>query len=231
MPFAQRPARYASPRQLRELGRISVGKIVTIEYVDDIEGTPIDAESVDTVAFSYRGQDYTLVLTKKNGVQFDKDVSRYVAAAKKAQSRDARATRKPAKSAPREAKPKSAPPAKAVYEKARRGSHHGPRADSRDPPMGKRQRAHHFHPWTDIGSNPPGLRRGTLSRLATPVRCVEKTRLGGIPTPTMTTPKSIGTVAVGMVVVQWTRLVLCLNSLPAPCKADNRMIFASYGPS
>lgn len=87
-----------------------MGKIVTIEYVDDIEGTPIDAESVDTVEFSYRGQDYTLVLTKKNGVQFDRDVSRYVTAAKKAQSRDARAARKTAKPAPRDPKPKSAAP-------------------------------------------------------------------------------------------------------------------------
>jgi hypothetical protein len=80
-----------------------VGKIVTIEYVDDLEGTSIDAESVDTVDFSYRGQDYTLVLTKKNGAQFDKDVSRYITAAKKAQSRDARTTRKTAKPAPRKA--------------------------------------------------------------------------------------------------------------------------------
>jgi hypothetical protein len=81
-----------------------VGKIVTIEYVDDLEGTSIDAESVDTVDFSYRGQDYTLVLTKKNGAQFDKDVSRYITAAKKAQSRDARTARKTAKPAPRKAR-------------------------------------------------------------------------------------------------------------------------------
>jgi hypothetical protein len=89
--------------QLSEWERISVGKIVTVEYVDDLEGTSIDAESVDTVEFSYRGQDYTLVLTKKNGAQFDKDVSRYITAAKKAQSRDARAARKPAKPRPRQA--------------------------------------------------------------------------------------------------------------------------------
>lgn len=80
-----------------------MGKIVTIEYVDDLEGTSIDAESVDTVDFSYRGQDYTLVLTKKNGAQFDKDVSRYITAAKKSQTRDARAAHKPAKPAPRKA--------------------------------------------------------------------------------------------------------------------------------
>lgn len=80
-----------------------MGKIVTIEYVDDLEGTSIDAESVDTVDFSYRGQDYTLVLTKKNGAQFDKDVARYITAAKKAQNRDARAARKTVKRTPRKA--------------------------------------------------------------------------------------------------------------------------------
>lgn len=80
-----------------------MGKIVTIEYVDDFDGTSIDAESVDTVEFSYRGQEYSLVLTKKNGAQFDKDISRYITAAKKAQARDARAARKPAKPTPRKA--------------------------------------------------------------------------------------------------------------------------------
>lgn len=81
-----------------------MGKIVTIEYVDDLEGTSIDAESVDTVQFSYRGQDYTLVLTKKNGAQFNKDIARYITAAKKAQSRDARAARTASKAAPRRAR-------------------------------------------------------------------------------------------------------------------------------
>lgn len=79
-----------------------MGKIVTVEYVDDLEGVSIAAESVDTVEFSYRGQDYTLVLTKKNGAQFDKDVARYITAAKKAQTREARAARKSARPAPRQ---------------------------------------------------------------------------------------------------------------------------------
>lgn len=70
-----------------------MGKIVTVEYVDDIDGVPIDAESVETIEFSYRGKDYTLVLTKKNGAQFDKDVARYIRAAKKAQTRDERSAR------------------------------------------------------------------------------------------------------------------------------------------
>ncbi len=81
-----------------------MGKIVTIEYVDDLEGTSVSAESVDTVEFSYRGQDYTLVLTKKNGAQFDKDISRYITAAKKAQSREARAARPATKTASRKTK-------------------------------------------------------------------------------------------------------------------------------
>lgn len=80
-----------------------MGKIVTIEYIDDLEGVPVDAESVDTVDFSYRGNEYSLVLTAKNGAQFDKDIARYIRAAKKAAGRDARATRKVAQPAPRKA--------------------------------------------------------------------------------------------------------------------------------
>lgn len=97
-----------------------MGKIVTVEYVDDLEGTSVDADSVDTVEFSFRGQDYTLVLTKKNGAQFDKDIARYISAAKKAQSRDLRAARKAAKPAPRKA---TAPKAAAGRKKsARKGA-------------------------------------------------------------------------------------------------------------
>lgn len=80
-----------------QLGGRCVGKIVTIEYVDDLDEVSIDAETVDTVDFSFRGQDYTLVLTKKNGAQFNKDMARYIDAAKKAQARDARAARKAAR--------------------------------------------------------------------------------------------------------------------------------------
>ncbi|MGW0163103.1 hypothetical protein ACWDUN_27660 [Mycobacterium sp. NPDC003323] len=43
-----------------------------------------------TVEFSSRCQDYTLILTRDNGAQFDEDVARYIAAAKNAQRRDAR---------------------------------------------------------------------------------------------------------------------------------------------
>lgn len=71
-----------------------VGKKVTIEYEDDLDGGDIDAAVVDTVDFSYRGNDYTVVLTRENGAQFDADVARWIAAAKKARAREARETRK-----------------------------------------------------------------------------------------------------------------------------------------
>jgi hypothetical protein len=88
-----------------------VGKIVTIEYIDDLDGISIDAEGVDTVDFTYRGQDYSLVLTAENGAQFDTDMARYITAAKKAQARDARAAaRKKVRTEPRQStKPKAAP--------------------------------------------------------------------------------------------------------------------------
>lgn len=64
---------------------------VTTEYVDDLTGVVVDAKNVDTVAFSYRGAEYTLVLTSENGLQFDKDMARYIKAAKKARAQVARA--------------------------------------------------------------------------------------------------------------------------------------------
>lgn len=70
---------------------------VTTDYVDDIDDTEIDAKDVDAVAFSYRGNDFTLVLTKKHGSQFDKDIEPWIKAAKKAQAQLARASKtKPA---------------------------------------------------------------------------------------------------------------------------------------
>jgi hypothetical protein len=85
-----------------------VGKIVTIEYVDDLDGVPIGAESVDTVEFSYRGDTYSLVLTADNGAQFDKDIARYIKAAKKAATREARGARKESRPTPKQsAKPRA----------------------------------------------------------------------------------------------------------------------------
>lgn len=81
-----------------------MGKIVTIEYIDDLEGTPVDAKKIDTVEFSYRGQDYTLVLTKKNGAQFDKDISRYIAAARNAQTRETPVVRTTTTTPPKKAR-------------------------------------------------------------------------------------------------------------------------------
>jgi hypothetical protein len=104
-----------------------VGKLVTIEYIDDLDGVPIDAEGVDTVDFTYRGQDYSLVLTTKNGAQFDKDMARYITAAKKAQTREARAARKKARPGPRQStKPKLAPRRKATSGKTVTAASSGP---------------------------------------------------------------------------------------------------------
>lgn len=76
--------------------------IVTTEYVDDLDGISVDAKNVDTVEFSYRGNDYTLVLTASNGSQFDKTIAPYIKAAKKAQAQLARAAKAtPAKRAPK----------------------------------------------------------------------------------------------------------------------------------
>lgn len=90
-----------------------VGRTVTTEYFDDFTGKPLDANSVDTVPFSYRGTDYSLDLTIEDGKQFDAAIARYIKAAAKAQARDLRAaSKKPAKVARKSpAAPKKAVPA------------------------------------------------------------------------------------------------------------------------
>lgn len=80
-----------------------MGKIVTVEYIDDFDEVVVGAEVVDIVDFSYRGKEYSLVLNAENGAQFDKDMARYIGAAKKAQARDARAARKATQPEPRAA--------------------------------------------------------------------------------------------------------------------------------
>ncbi|WP_071289523.1 histone-like nucleoid-structuring protein Lsr2 [Mycolicibacterium llatzerense] len=64
---------------------------ITTDYVDDIDGVSIDPKNVDTVQFSHRGVEYTLVMAKENGAQFDTHMAPYIKAAKKAQAQLARA--------------------------------------------------------------------------------------------------------------------------------------------
>ncbi|MDO2384336.1 Lsr2 family protein [Mycobacterium avium subsp. hominissuis] len=104
---------------------------VTTDYVDDLDNTDIDPKNVDTVDFSYRGNTYTLVLTKQHGSQFDKDIAPWIKAAEKAQAQVARAAkakpaartqkstgaRKTATPAKNTAARKAAPPRKAAASK------------------------------------------------------------------------------------------------------------------
>ncbi|WP_308160304.1 histone-like nucleoid-structuring protein Lsr2 [Mycolicibacterium goodii] len=100
-----------------DIGGSCVGKIVTVDYIDDLDGVPIDEKDVDTVEFSYRGEDYTLVLTTKNGAQFNKDIARYIKAAKKAKANDGRIARKTVRNR-KPAEGKAAPKRKAAARKA-----------------------------------------------------------------------------------------------------------------
>ncbi len=92
---------------------LTVGRNVQIDYFDDFNGQPLDANSVDTVTFSYRGNDYSLDLTAEDGAQFDAHMDHYIKAAKKAQALAARAAgKKPVKAARKSAAtPKKVRPA------------------------------------------------------------------------------------------------------------------------
>lgn len=58
-----------------------MGQIVTTHYVDDYDGKKLDADTVDRVLFSYRGADYVVELSPKNGTLFDKDMQKWIDAA------------------------------------------------------------------------------------------------------------------------------------------------------
>lgn len=138
-----------------------MGKIVTIEYIDDLDGAPVDAEIVDTVEFSYRGQDYSLVLTAENGAQFDKDMARYIAAANKAQAREARAARKKARPGPRQ----SAKPAKKPKSEPRAKAKAAPRK-SAAAPVSERDRARTIREWAEANGHQVS-KRGRISAAIT----------------------------------------------------------------
>ncbi|KMV18300.1 hypothetical protein ACT17_11740 [Mycolicibacterium conceptionense] len=100
-----------------------MGKVVTVEYEDDLGAGPIAADDVDIVEFSYRGNEYTLVLTADNGAQFNKDMARYITAAKQAAkqalAREAPAARRPKSRSQRQsAKPKPVPRRRASSRRA-----------------------------------------------------------------------------------------------------------------
>lgn len=108
----------------------------TTDYKDDITGVDIAEKDVDTVSFSYRGHDFTLVLTKQHGSQFDKDIAPWIKAAKKAQAQLARAAK--AKPAARTEKPtatdKSAPaPRKAAQARPAASARKAASADKKAP--------------------------------------------------------------------------------------------------
>jgi len=88
-----------------------VGKKVTIEYEDDVDGGAVDAADAVTANFSYKGNDYTLVLNPKNDAKFDAAMAPWITAAKKAQAREAReeARKNKAPAAPKKAAARKAP--------------------------------------------------------------------------------------------------------------------------
>lgn len=133
-----------------------MGKIVTVEYIDDLDGVSVNAENVDTVDFSYRGRDYSLVLTDKNGTQFDKDMARYITAANKAQARDARAARKKRRPEPRQSAKPAAP--RTVPQTKSKATPHKSAAT----PVSDRERARTIRKWAEANGHRVS-KRGRIS--------------------------------------------------------------------
>ena len=78
----------------------TMAKVVTTHYEDDLDGTRLGDDELDTVEFAYRGTSYTLELGPKNGTQFDADMAKYIEAAIRAQQRGQDGDAEPAQGAP-----------------------------------------------------------------------------------------------------------------------------------
>lgn len=65
-----------------------------IQYIDDLDGTPISDDDVKVVRFSYQGRNYFLDLTEENAAKFDEVMKPYVDAAQVDDSAPATRTRR-----------------------------------------------------------------------------------------------------------------------------------------
>lgn len=52
-----------------------------IQYIDDIDGTPLDADDVKVVRFGFQGRNYYLDLSADNAAKFEEMLEPYVAKA------------------------------------------------------------------------------------------------------------------------------------------------------
>ncbi|MBS1694498.1 MAG: Lsr2 family protein [Actinobacteria bacterium] len=77
-----------------------MAKVVTTHYEDDLDGTRLGDDELDTVDFTYRGTSYTLELGPNNAARFDADMAKYIEAAIRAQQRGQARDVGPAQGAP-----------------------------------------------------------------------------------------------------------------------------------
>lgn len=52
-----------------------------IQYIDDLDGTPLDSADHQVIRFSFRGKNYVLDLSQANAEKFEKLVEPYIASA------------------------------------------------------------------------------------------------------------------------------------------------------
>ena len=65
-----------------------MAKVITEHYEDDLDGSRLDDDQLDTVDFAYRGTLYKLDLGPLTAAQFDKDMAKYIEAAVRARQRE-----------------------------------------------------------------------------------------------------------------------------------------------
>lgn len=52
-----------------------------IQYIDDLDGTPLDSDDHQVVRFSFRGKNYILDLSQENAEKFEQVLEPYIAKA------------------------------------------------------------------------------------------------------------------------------------------------------
>ncbi|MFD6064528.1 histone-like nucleoid-structuring protein Lsr2 [Rhodococcus wratislaviensis] len=67
-----------------------MARLVIVEHIDDIDGTPIAARRGETIAFSVNGVDYEIDLSATNAREFHKKLARYIDRATKVGGRKSR---------------------------------------------------------------------------------------------------------------------------------------------
>ena len=62
-----------------------------VEYIDDLDGSVVAEDQIETISFSYKGTDYKIDLKASNAKKIDADFNKWIKSAEKLSKRGGRA--------------------------------------------------------------------------------------------------------------------------------------------